>query len=248
MTIKEVEKILGIPRATVRFYEKEGLIEPKREKNGYRDYSQTDVIRLKKIIILRKIGLSVNDILDIFNGAKTMAEVLKENIVNLQEQIDVLSGAKNLSRKMLEDKAEISLFDVDMYWNIIDKEEKKGNSFIDIAKDIARMEKGILASYFSWTSVDGEVYDSFPKFILNVVIATVAVGCIICMIRGTWNIINFFDGIIGIITIILVEAILSVPLYLLGKKYSWIRENRNKVLIMTCLIICAVLLFFNNIL
>jgi DNA-binding transcriptional MerR regulator len=92
MTIKEVEQILGIPRATVRFYEKEGLIEPKREKNGYRDYSQTDIIRLKKIIILRKIGLSVNDILDIFNGAKTMAEVLKDNIVNLQEQIDVLSG------------------------------------------------------------------------------------------------------------------------------------------------------------
>jgi DNA-binding transcriptional MerR regulator len=29
MTIKEVEQILGLPRATVRFYEKEGLIEPK---------------------------------------------------------------------------------------------------------------------------------------------------------------------------------------------------------------------------
>ena len=32
MTIKEVEKILGIPRATVRFYEKEGLIEPKKKE------------------------------------------------------------------------------------------------------------------------------------------------------------------------------------------------------------------------
>jgi len=60
MTIKEVEQILWIPRATVRFYEKEGIIEPKREKNGYCDYSQTDVVRLKKIIILRKIDLSVN--------------------------------------------------------------------------------------------------------------------------------------------------------------------------------------------
>jgi hypothetical protein len=35
--------------------------------------------------------------LDIFDGAKTMAEVLKDNIVNLQEQINELSGAKNLS-------------------------------------------------------------------------------------------------------------------------------------------------------
>jgi len=42
MTIKEVEQILGLPRATVRFYEKEGLIEPKRGENGYRDYSQMD--------------------------------------------------------------------------------------------------------------------------------------------------------------------------------------------------------------
>lgn len=76
MTIKEVEQILGIPRATVRFYEREGLIDPQREENGYRDYSQTDVIRLKKIVILRKIGLSVNDILDIFDGAKKMPEAL----------------------------------------------------------------------------------------------------------------------------------------------------------------------------
>lgn len=51
MTIKEVEQILGIPRATVRFYEREGLVEPTREKNGYRDYSQMDVIRLSHLLI-----------------------------------------------------------------------------------------------------------------------------------------------------------------------------------------------------
>ena len=31
MTIKEVEELLEVPRATVRFYEKEGLINPQRE-------------------------------------------------------------------------------------------------------------------------------------------------------------------------------------------------------------------------
>ena len=40
MTIKEVENLLDIPRATVRFYEKEGLVEPIREDNGYRNYSE----------------------------------------------------------------------------------------------------------------------------------------------------------------------------------------------------------------
>ena len=72
MTIKEMEQILDIPRATIRFYEKEGLINPQREENGYRDYSEEDVERLKKVIIFRKIGFTVSDIEDIFDRAKSL--------------------------------------------------------------------------------------------------------------------------------------------------------------------------------
>ena len=64
MTIKEVEQELDIPRATVRFYEKEKLINPERNGNTYREYSDEDMVILKKIIILRKIGLSVSEIKD----------------------------------------------------------------------------------------------------------------------------------------------------------------------------------------
>ena len=62
MTIKEVEQELEIPRATVRFYEKEQLISPVRNGNTYREYSDEDIATLKKVIILRKIGLSVSEI------------------------------------------------------------------------------------------------------------------------------------------------------------------------------------------
>lgn len=52
MTIKEVEEQTGLSRSTIRFYEKEKLIEPLRnDKNGYRDYSETDVEKLKKLLI-----------------------------------------------------------------------------------------------------------------------------------------------------------------------------------------------------
>ena len=97
MTIKDVETLLDIPRATVRFYEKEGLISPTREGNGYRDYSDEDVEKLKKIIIFRKIGLSVEEINDLFDGVKTLEEVLDANIVNLQKQMEELKGAMKLS-------------------------------------------------------------------------------------------------------------------------------------------------------
>lgn len=53
MTIKEVEELTGLSRSNVRFYEKERLIFPSRnEKNGYRDYSESDVENIKKIAYL----------------------------------------------------------------------------------------------------------------------------------------------------------------------------------------------------
>ena len=68
MTIKQLEQELEIPRATIRFYEKERLIAPKRSDNSYREYSDEDVAVLKKVIILRKIGLSVADIKMVLDG------------------------------------------------------------------------------------------------------------------------------------------------------------------------------------
>lgn len=63
MTIKEVEKKLNITRANIRFYEKEGLLEPKRCDNEYRDYSEDDLKRLEKILLFRKCNISIENLL-----------------------------------------------------------------------------------------------------------------------------------------------------------------------------------------
>ena len=105
MTIKEIENILGVPRATVRFYEKEGLISPDREENGYRTYSLEKVARLKQIIILRKLGIAVNDIEDILDGVRPLSEAVSENIVKLERQIGEIKGAMNICQK-IQDKRE----------------------------------------------------------------------------------------------------------------------------------------------
>ena len=191
MTIKEVEQLLEVPRATVRFYEKEGLITPTREGNGYRDYSNEDVEKLKKIIILRKIGMSIEEISDLFDGVKSMNEVLDDNIGNLQKQMDELKGAMNLCRRMKEDTVQISSMDVNTYWNTIEEEEKQGNRFIDIAKDIIETEKGVFASYFSATDMNGKTYDSLPKIILNVIACVVLAGVIGCFFERSWSVQNF---------------------------------------------------------
>lgn len=242
MTIKEVEKVLDIPRATVRFYEKEGLIEPKRGENGYRDYNDEDMDKLKKIIILRKIGVAVSDIESIFEGVKAMPDVLADNITKLEKQMEELKGAMIVCHKMEAAKVELATFDAENYWSIIVEEEKNGHSFMDIAKDIVQTEKRVITSYFSWTDSDGKTYDSLPKFIINVLIAFGLSGCILCLIRREWSISNLFGGVVGILCIILVEAVISIPLYFLGKNFKWIEKNRRKMLVIFCLLLCIVLL------
>ena len=242
MTIKDVETLLDIPRATVRFYEKEGLISPTREGNGYRDYSDEDVEKLKKIIILRKIGLPVEEINDLFDGVKTLEEVLDANIVNLQKQMEELKGAMKLSQKMKEDTVQIASMDVNIYWNTIEEEEKQGNQFIDIAKDIVEIEKGVLAGYFSCTDINGKPYDSLPKIILNVFACVVLAGVIICIYEGTWSAQNFWRAIQSTIALVLLEMLLSIPWYFLGKKFDWIRRNRRKLFVISGLGLVVILL------
>ena len=246
MTIKDVETLLDIPRATVRFYEKEGLISPTREGNGYRDYSDEDVEKLKKIIILRKIGLPVEEISDLFDGVKTLEEVLDANIVNLQKQMEELKGAMKLSQKMKEDTVQIASMDVNIYWNTIEEEEKQGNQFIDIAKDIVEIEKGVLASYFSCTDINGKPYDSLPKIILNVFACVVLAGVIICIYEGTWSAQNYWRAIQSIIALVLLEMFLSIPWYFLGKKFEWIRKNRRKLFVIAGLALVVILLILAN--
>ena len=147
MTIKEVEQLLEVPRATIRFYEKQGLIAPARGENGYRDYTDEDFETLKKIIILRKIGMTVEEIRDLFDGIQSMDKALDANIENLQKQMDELKGAIKLSQKMKEDIVQLDSMNVNAYWHTIEEEENQGNRFIDIAKDIIEIERGVFTSY-----------------------------------------------------------------------------------------------------
>lgn len=58
MKIGEVAEQTGLSISNIRFYEKKGLIEPKRnEQSKYRDYTEENVKRLKQIILYRKMDM-----------------------------------------------------------------------------------------------------------------------------------------------------------------------------------------------
>ena len=49
MRIQEVESATGMDRATIRFYEREGLLEPERLDNSYRNYTDDHIQLLLKL-------------------------------------------------------------------------------------------------------------------------------------------------------------------------------------------------------
>ena len=77
MTIRDVEVRLDLPRASIRFYEKEGLVRPGRSENGYRDYSEADVEVLRKVKLLRQLGLSLEEIRELQQGRLSLTAISK---------------------------------------------------------------------------------------------------------------------------------------------------------------------------
>ncbi|MBB3235784.1 Cu(I)-responsive transcriptional regulator [Phyllobacterium endophyticum] len=51
----------GLPAKTIRYYEDIGLLKPERSENGYRDYSMSDVHKLRFLQRARGLGFSVEE-------------------------------------------------------------------------------------------------------------------------------------------------------------------------------------------
>ena len=222
MTIKEVEQCLGVPRATVRFYEKEGLLSPTRGENGYREYSEEDVVQLKKIIILRKLGFAVSDIEDVLDGAKPMSEALESNMENLTGQMQELQGAMALCRRMQENGEQIETFDAEKYWNAVEEEEQKGNRFLDIAKDVVRFEKATVLEFFSITHDDGKPTDDIWKALIKIVATTFGFcfgWCLLEGIFGELRIESFGKALSTFVGMLVIEIVVAVPTYFFLKKH-----------------------------
>jgi MerR family transcriptional regulator, copper efflux regulator len=61
MNIGAASEISLLPVKTIRYYEDIGLVRPLRSGNGYRDFSDTDLERLKFLQRARSLGFSIEE-------------------------------------------------------------------------------------------------------------------------------------------------------------------------------------------
>lgn len=77
MLIKDVCRECKLTKKAVEYYERQGLISPRTDSNGYRNYSDEDVAILKEIGVLRKLGIGVAEIKDILASRDKSAALAK---------------------------------------------------------------------------------------------------------------------------------------------------------------------------
>lgn len=62
MNTKAVWKQLNISPKALRIYENLGIVTPERSENSYRIYNENDVVKLRQVILLKELGLSLANI------------------------------------------------------------------------------------------------------------------------------------------------------------------------------------------
>ncbi|MBM6879173.1 MerR family transcriptional regulator [[Clostridium] spiroforme] len=88
MKTKELEKRLGITKDTLRFYEKEGLVKPLRDENGYRHYREEDVRIIEIIMFFRSIEFTIDEIKQLFAGTISISDLMVQKKKYLERIID----------------------------------------------------------------------------------------------------------------------------------------------------------------
>lgn len=101
MKINEVEQLVGISKRNIRFYEKEGLLSPGRNAdNGYRDYGEEDVETLRKIKLLRKLDVPLEEIRRMQQGELTLADGLLRHVIQLERAQKNLGTMRSLCQEL----------------------------------------------------------------------------------------------------------------------------------------------------
>ena len=146
MKINEIERLVGITKRNIRFYEKEGLLCPGRDsQNGYRDYTQKDVDELRKIKLLRKLALPLSDIRAIQCGS-LLESSLRRHIDDLERQRGDLLRMQEVCSQIIEGRESYPSMDAGRYLQYIERLEQEGTQFMNVRKRDTRRTGAVAAA------------------------------------------------------------------------------------------------------
>ena len=130
LKINEVEALVGITKKNIRFYEAEGLLVPRRNSdNGYRDYGEAEVETLRRIKLLRKLGVPLEDIRQMLSGAHTVGDGMRRHLVTLERERQNLDAAARLCGELADCQERLADLDAAALLEQMAEMEQSGTTF-----------------------------------------------------------------------------------------------------------------------
>lgn len=105
MKIQELVEKTGLTVHTIRFYEKEGLLDSRhvrREKNNYRNYSDEAIERLKLVKKFKSVGCSLAELKEILQDHDTNTYTNQQVIEWIRQKISEMERKKEEYDQILE--------------------------------------------------------------------------------------------------------------------------------------------------
>lgn len=132
MKINEVEAQVGITKKNIRFYEDQGLIAPRRNtQNGYREYGEEDVARLRQIKLMRKLGVPLEEIRNMQSGIHTVGDGMRRHLVTLERDRKNLEESMELCRLLTQREERLDTLDAGALLERMEQMEREGATFLD---------------------------------------------------------------------------------------------------------------------
>ncbi|MBD5169712.1 MAG: MerR family transcriptional regulator [Oscillibacter sp.] len=130
MKINEVEALVGITKKNIRFYEEKGLLSPSRNsENGYRDYGEAEVEALRRIKLMRKLGVPIEEIRRMQEGTQTVGDGMRRHLVTLERERKNLEESVRLCELLKERTEPLGELDAQGVLEEMEKLEQSGTTF-----------------------------------------------------------------------------------------------------------------------
>ena len=109
MTISEVSKKYDISQTTLRYYEKIGILtDIERDKNGIRNYKESDCKKLETVIAMRELNITLEQMkeyIDLCRMGESAKEVRKNMLIKYSKSLvckmnSIQHSLENLNNKI----------------------------------------------------------------------------------------------------------------------------------------------------
>lgn len=150
LRVNDVAIKFGISKRTIKYYEEIGILKSYREEgSNYRVYDQSSLDRLEKILILRRLNFTINDICQILaSDNKRAQEIFQDKLESIRDEINALTALQSIVKSFLDMSNIVGIDNVNIYQLLSEQIyiHKKVERVIKMSKyegDILKVEIGV---------------------------------------------------------------------------------------------------------